>query len=175
MIYSFSESNKCLAPKVDYSHLYLRFGFLGNHPFFTRFSWSKISLIVQNDEKAKTPNSEASRILSTQTEAMIPAIPNKRNIHQQPVPQWYSALITMGWNRPIIKKVQMPIRSPERWYSFKKSIQPYSGRIGISFLMLWSNEISVSVEVTPGISCILLFSKSIKCSLSRAYTLVSMV
>ena len=51
----------------------------------------------------------------------------------------------------------------------------FSGQIGISFLMLCSSEINVSVAVTPGISCILLFSKSIRCSLSRAYTLVSMV
>jgi len=57
----------------------------------------------------------------------------------------------------------------------RKSPYCFSGQIGISFLMLCSNEISVSVAVTPGISCILLFSKSIRCSLSRAYTLVSMV
>ena len=46
--------------------------------------------------------------------------------------------------------------------------QHHSGRMGISFLMLCSSEISVSVEITPGISCILLFSNSIRCSLSRA-------
>ena len=40
--------------------------------------------------------------------------------------------------------------------------------IGISFLILCSREINVSVAVTPGISCILEFSNSIKCSLSHA-------
>ena len=44
----------------------------------------------------------------------------------------------------------------------------FSTRIGISFLILCSREISVSVATTPGISCILLFSKSIRCSLSHA-------
>ena len=39
-------------------NLYLRFGFLGNQPFFTRSSCSKTSLMVQNEEKANTPNRE---------------------------------------------------------------------------------------------------------------------
>ena len=37
---------------------------MGNHPFFTRSSCSNTSLMVQNEEKANTPSSEATKILS---------------------------------------------------------------------------------------------------------------
>ena len=42
--------------------------------------------------------------------------------------------------------------------------------IGISLLMLCSSEIKVSVEITPGISCSLLFNSSIRWALSQAYS-----
>lgn len=47
--------------------------------------------------------------------------------------------------------------------------------IGISLLMLCSSEIKVSVEITPGISCSLLFNSSIRWALSQAYSLMSIV
>lgn len=65
----------------------VRLGFLGNHPFFTRSSCSNTSLMVQNEEKANTPSSEATKILSVYSEAMAPPIPNNRKIHQHLVPQ----------------------------------------------------------------------------------------
>ena len=68
-------------------NLYLRFGFLGNQPFFPRSSCSKTSLMVQNEEKANTPNREDRMTLSTLNDAATPAMPSIRNIHQHLVPQ----------------------------------------------------------------------------------------
>ena len=68
-------------------NLYLRFGFLGNQPFLTRSSCSKTSLMVQNEEKANTPNREDRMTLSTLNDAATPAMPSIRNIHQHLVPQ----------------------------------------------------------------------------------------
>ena len=48
---------------------------------------SKISFIVQNDEKEKTPISEEMSMSLIKIEPMIPAIPKIRKIHQQRVPQ----------------------------------------------------------------------------------------
>ena len=42
--------------------------------------------MVQNEEKADTPSSEATKILSVYSEAMAPPIPNNRKIHQHLVP-----------------------------------------------------------------------------------------
>ena len=66
---------------------YFLFGFLGNHPFSTRFFWSKSSFIVQNDEKANTPNRVERMMSVTKIEVATPAMPNNRNIHQHFVPQ----------------------------------------------------------------------------------------
>ena len=68
-------------------NLYLRRGFLGNQPLRTRFSWSNTSLIVQNEEKAKTPNNEDMKKSDTHIDAITPPRPNNRKTHQQRVPQ----------------------------------------------------------------------------------------
>ena len=68
-------------------NLYVRLGFLGNQPFFTRSSCSKTSLIVQKEEKANTPRRDETSMLSVLNEAATPAIPNIRKIHQHFVPQ----------------------------------------------------------------------------------------
>ena len=70
-----------------YSYSCFRFGFIGNHPFSTRFRWSNTSLIVQKEEKAKTPNKEDTRMLSTSNEPIMPNMPKTRKTHQQRVPQ----------------------------------------------------------------------------------------
>lgn len=70
-----------------YQKLYFLFGFFGNQPFFTRSSCSNISLMVQKEEKEKTPIKEEIIRLSTQRVAAMPAIPKTRNIHQHFVPQ----------------------------------------------------------------------------------------
>ena len=67
--------------------VYFRLGFIGNQPFNTRSRCSKISFIVQNDEKEKTPISEEMSMSLIKIEPMIPAIPKIRKIHQQRVPQ----------------------------------------------------------------------------------------
>ena len=64
-----------------------RFGFIGNHPFFTLPFCSKISRIVQKEEKAKTPNKDDHKTCRTYKAAMIPKIPKIKNIHQQRVPK----------------------------------------------------------------------------------------
>lgn len=63
-----------------------------------------------------------------------------------------------------------------------RNIQPRNDYFWLLMLEIWisrfrlcSSEIRVSVAVTPGISWILLFKSSIRCSLSRAYSLQSMV
>ncbi len=70
-----------------YSYSFFRFGFMGNQPFNTRFRWSNISLMVQNDEKEKTPKREEISKSDITMEPIIPMIPNNKNIHQQRVPQ----------------------------------------------------------------------------------------
>ena len=72
------------------------FGFAGNHPLRTLSSCSKISLIVQKEEKANTPSKEDHNTFVTHKAAIVPTIPKTRKIHQHPVPQYYSALITTG-------------------------------------------------------------------------------
>ena len=69
------------------SYSCFRLGFIGNQPFNTRSRCSKISFIVQNDEKEKTPSSEEMSMSLIKIEPMIPAIPKIRKIHQQRVPQ----------------------------------------------------------------------------------------
>ena len=68
--------------------------------------------MLQNDEKATTPKSVDQIKELTHNEAPTKRMPAKANIHQHLVPKWYSALITMGWNSPIIRKVAAPIISP---------------------------------------------------------------
>ena len=64
-----------------------RLGFIGNQPFRTRSRWSKTSLILQKEEKAKTPNKEDKAMLSTNRQVTIPASPRKRKNHQQHTPK----------------------------------------------------------------------------------------
>ena len=73
--------------RYNYFSGYCLFGFLGNHPFNTRSSCSNTSLIVQNEEKANTPQIAETKTLSISKEATVPAIPRRRNIHQHFVPQ----------------------------------------------------------------------------------------
>jgi len=67
--------------------LVFRFGLAGNHPRATRFSCSKISPMVQNDENEKTPKSDDQKTSLTTIEAAIPTIPRSRKHHQQRVPK----------------------------------------------------------------------------------------
>ena len=39
----------------------------------------------------------------------------RRKTHQQRVPQYYSALITMGWKRPMHKKEETPMIMPVKF------------------------------------------------------------
>ena len=64
-----------------------RRGFIGNHPFSTLSRCSKISLMVQNDEKEKTPSSEDSSSWSVRSEPAMPSSPKTRKTHQHRVPQ----------------------------------------------------------------------------------------
>ena len=70
-----------------YSYSCFRFGFIGNQPFSTRLRWSNTSLIVQKEEKAKTPSKDEMRMSLMSNEPMMPRMPKKRNTHQQRVPQ----------------------------------------------------------------------------------------
>ena len=70
-----------------YSYSCFRFGFIGNQPFSTRSRCSNISLIVQKEEKEKTPNKEEIRMSLISTVPIMPAMPSTKNIHQHRVPQ----------------------------------------------------------------------------------------
>ena len=72
---------------VFYLYSFLRLGFIGNHPFFTRSFCSNNSLIVQKEEKEKTPSKDDINKSVMITEPITPNIPNKRKIHQHRVPQ----------------------------------------------------------------------------------------
>ncbi len=76
---------------VTASHLYAsvfsRLGFLGNHPFSTRFFCSKSSPIDQRQEAPITPTMAEARVLSMQREPTIQTIPAKRKSHQGRVPK----------------------------------------------------------------------------------------
>ena len=74
-------------PLLVYKYSCFRLGFIGNQPFSTRLRWSNTSLMVQKDEKAKTPSKEEIKMSLMSNEPIIPSIPNKRNTHQQRVPQ----------------------------------------------------------------------------------------
>lgn len=74
-------------PFLYYLYSCFRFGFIGNHPFKTRLRWSNTSLIVQREEKAKTPNKDEIRIFLISNEPIMPRIPKIKNIHQHRVPQ----------------------------------------------------------------------------------------
>ncbi len=67
--------------------LFCFFGLAGNHPLRTRSFCSKISLIVQKEEKENTPSKEDHSTFVTHKAATVPMIPKTRKIHQQPVPQ----------------------------------------------------------------------------------------
>ena len=70
-----------------YSYSCFRLGFIGNQPFKTRLRWSNTSLMVQKDEKAKTPSNEDINMLLTNRQPIIPKMPKTRKTHQQRVPQ----------------------------------------------------------------------------------------
>ena len=67
--------------------IYLRLGLRGNQPFSTRLAWSKISLTVQNEEKANTPSNVDHNTFSTHIDNATPMSPNTKNHHQQRVPK----------------------------------------------------------------------------------------
>ena len=69
---------------------------------------------LQKQEKANTPVSDAQNTLGIKTVVTAPVTPATRKTHQHRVPKWYSALMTMGWKMPIIRKVQMPMSSPSK-------------------------------------------------------------
>ena len=79
-----------------YSYSFLRFGFIGNHPFFTRWRCSKTSRILHRHEQPTTPSTGLSISLSVNSEATMKAMPEMRNTHQHFTPKWYSDLITIG-------------------------------------------------------------------------------
>lgn len=47
--------------------------------------------------------------------AMPVPIPSNKKTHQKRVPQWYSVLMTMGWNNPITRKQKAPTSIPSKF------------------------------------------------------------
>lgn len=99
------------------TYLFPLFGFSGNQPFFTRSRCLKSSRIDHKLENAVTPSRVDNIVLSTSSDPPMHSNPNTRNVHQQPTPKYYSALITNGWKRPIHKKVATPIIRPVKFIS----------------------------------------------------------
>ena len=69
----------------------------------------------QKLEKAVTPEMLAHRVLSRNRDKAPKSTPAKAKAHQQRLPKWYSALITIGWKRPIMRKVAKPMIMPEKF------------------------------------------------------------
>ncbi len=97
--------------------MFFRFGFSGNQPLATRFSCSKSSRIDQKQENAATPQTVDQTKLSKMRERAAKPRPASRNTHQQPLPKWYSAFMTIGWHIPMIRNVASPTISPEKFIS----------------------------------------------------------
>lgn len=106
------------APKPVHS---TRLGFLGNQPLSTRFLCWKSSRMDQKQEKATTPKIVDRMMALTNKEAARQPKPVRRNIHQQLVPKWYSALMTMGWKSPMQRNVAAPMMIPERFMAESQS------------------------------------------------------
>ena len=70
-----------------YNCNYFRFGFCGNQPFSTRFFCSKISRILQNEEKENTANSEENKTSLSRMEKDKLMMPTIKKAHQQRVPK----------------------------------------------------------------------------------------
>ena len=69
------------------SPTYFFFSFLGNHPFSTRFFWSKTSLMDQNEENATTPKTMDQKPRTNPMEQAAATKPDNRKAHQERVPK----------------------------------------------------------------------------------------
>ena len=87
---------------------------------------------------------------------------------------YYGLMLRFGKRRVRTLEMRLQVKCFHLFILFQKYYSS-SKRTGISRLILCSSEMSVSVETTPGIACNLLLSKSMSCSLSRAYNLMSIV
>lgn len=51
-------------------------------------------------------------VFSIISDPIHPASPIRKNAGQHRVPKWYSDLMTIGWNRPMQRKLVMPSMMP---------------------------------------------------------------
>ena len=79
-----------------FSCYFFRFGLAGNHPLSTLFFCWKSSSIDQKHENANAPSRVETIVLATSKEAANVPVPTSAKAGQQPVPNQYSALMTIG-------------------------------------------------------------------------------
>ena len=69
----------------------------------------------QKQLKPVTPRIDETTVFSASNAAAQKPRPDRANIHQQRLPRWYSALITMGWKSPIMMKADTPNMIPSKF------------------------------------------------------------
>ena len=60
-----------------------------------------------------TPRTMLAVWLAMSREMPMKMSPVTRNTHQHRVPKWYSDLMTIGWKKPMMKKVDIAVISPK--------------------------------------------------------------
>ena len=66
--------------------------------------------------------------LSRNSERTANPTPAMKKHHQHPVPKWYSALITIGWKTPIVRKVARPTMIPSKFMIISVQIFSRTGK-----------------------------------------------
>ena len=95
----------------------LRLGFMGNHPFCTRFFCLKSSPMPHRADAPETPHTAESMVLGMNSAPVIQPKPTSRKTAQGRVPQRYSTFITMGCQKPMVAKVARAIIIPLKYMS----------------------------------------------------------
>jgi hypothetical protein len=71
----------------------------------------------QRADAPNTPKKEDKYTFSVKRAAVRQAMPMARYTHHGRVPQWYSVLITIGCQMPMVRKVMMAILIPVKYMS----------------------------------------------------------
>lgn len=81
-----------------------RFGFLGNHPRATRRSCSFSSIMLHRQLHPIAPSATETSSASKNSDEAMQSAPAARKTGQQRAEKRYSAIMTIGWNKPIQTK-----------------------------------------------------------------------
>jgi hypothetical protein len=68
--------------------------------------------MLHRKEHPITPRIVLAAEFSINNEPVMNASPRSRNTHHGRVPKWYSPLMTIGWNTPMMRNVATAVISP---------------------------------------------------------------